>query len=147
MSIIRPFLLPLLVLLFLFFISHQAQAGDVVARSLLPRGTILATADIDIRSAPGEDIDSFRRLILGQQLRRTIYKGHKINENDLRAPILVRRNMEVQMIYKYGPLQITTAGRALGSGGKGDRIAVMNSNSRKKVDARIIGKNIVEVGQ
>ena len=143
----RVILLTLFALLFLGLIAYQAQAADIIAKSLLRRGTILTVSDIQIKSNAGEDEDSIRQIFLGQQLHRTIYQGHKIYNSDLGAPILVKRNADVQMRYRYGPLLITTKGRALNSGGKGEYITVINTNSRKKVEARIVNENIVEIGK
>lgn len=123
----------------------SANAAEVTASMTLPKGTVLGSSDFDVKLATSETYDSVRQDFSGKELRRTIYAGHTITKRDLQEPTLVRRNATVVMEYINGGLTISTYGRSLGQGAKGDVIEVMNINSRKKVMAIITGSDKVTV--
>ncbi len=132
----------------MFFVyPTHVLAADITANSVLKRGSILSRNDISVVLTSGENIDAIYSDYLGQQLRRTIYAGHKIEVRYLERPVLVKRNAQVNMIYRYGAMQLSAKGRALQAGARGEIISVMNVSSRKKVSAVILNNNIVEVGQ
>ena len=93
----------------------------------------------------GEDSQQLHAKFVGKQVKRTIYSGQVINAGFVGAPILVRRNSRVTMIYKNGVLEISVFGRALDEGGAGDIVTVMNLNSRKRVSGIVRDSGIVEV--
>jgi len=82
---------------------------------------------------------------VGMELKRAVYAGHKINMGFVGAPILVRRNSRVKMIYRLGRLEINAWGRALDEGGAGDVISIMNLESRKRIQGKILPSGIIEV--
>ena len=127
--------------------AFNAHAEDVTAAQMLRKGTVLTDADVDIKTLPSEDFAEVRLAFVGQELRRTIYAGHKINRAHVGAPILVKRNAPVTMIYNYGTMRLTAKGRALGAGSIGDTINVMNTSSRKKIIGIVTGPETVEVSQ
>lgn len=124
-----------------------AIAEEVTATQMLRKGTVLSDADIDIQVKTGEDFAAIRNVYIGQELKRTIYAGHKINRAHIGAPILVKRNAPVTMVYTYGSMRLTAKGRALGAGSIGDSISVMNISSRKKVIGIVSGPELIEVTQ
>lgn len=127
--------------------AFNAYAEDVTAAQMLRKGTVLTDADVNIKISPSEDFTEIRSAFVGQELRRTIYAGHKINRAHVGAPILVKRNAPVTMIYNYGTMRLTAKGRALGAGSIGDTINVMNTSSRKKIIGIVTGPETVEVSQ
>lgn len=124
-----------------------AGAEEVTATQVLRKGTVLTDADMDIKTTSDEDFSEVRSAYIGQELRRTIYAGHKINRAHVGAPIMVKRNSSVTMIYNYGAMRLTAKGRALGAGSIGDSINVMNISSRKKIIGIVSGPETVEVSQ
>lgn len=127
--------------------STPAWAAEITANKVLKRGSILTRSDISIVVNAGENLEAAKRDYVGQQLMRTVYAGHKIEARFMGAPVLVKRNAQVSMVYTFGAMQLSAKGRALQAGAKGETISVMNVNSRKKVFAVILDNNIVEVGQ
>ncbi len=127
------------------FIANTALAADITANSVLKRGTILTHNDVSISLNAGEDLASVRSVYIGKQLTRTVYAGHTIEARFVSAPILVKRNAQVSMIYTFGAMQLSAKGRALQAGAKGETISVMNTSSRKKITAIILASGLVEV--
>ncbi|PHR57712.1 MAG: flagella basal body P-ring formation protein FlgA [Robiginitomaculum sp.] len=129
----------------LLFLPFTALGAEVTASVLLRKGTIISDADIDIKIESHEDFSAVRLAYIGQELRRTIYAGHKISHAYVGPPIVVKRNGNVTMVYTYGSMKLTAKGRALNGGAVGDTITVMNTGSRKKVYGVIMGPEMVEV--
>jgi len=76
-----------------------------------------------------------------------IYPGRPVLAASLRRPALVERNQIVRLVYQTGALAIATEGRALGRGGAGEMIEVMNLSSHNKVTGLIGADGAVIVGQ
>lgn len=132
-------------LLFLALLPAAGLADELVATRHLPAGTILAPEDIAV--APGPRHDPALADALGQQLRTAVYEGRAISKGQLTAPTLVSRNQLVTLAYESAALRIETEGRALGSGGEGDIIRVMNLSSRATLMARINADGTLTVAQ
>lgn len=124
-----------------------AFAANVTANVNLPRGTIIAQQDINIKTSSGEVRSEVVSAYIGKEVKRTIPKGYKLNPAYVGNPIVVRRNARVNMIYRFGALELSAWGRALDEGGTGDTIRVMNLDSRKRVQGRILESGRVKVGQ
>lgn len=124
-----------------------ASAANVTANVNLPRGTIIAQHDIDIKTSSGEVRSEVASAYIGKEVKRSIPKGYKLNPAYVGNPIVVRRNARVNMIYRFGALELSAWGRALDEGGTGDTIRVMNLDSRKRVQGRILESGRIEVGQ
>ena len=133
--------------LLLFCLSAMCLSGpvwgdDVFATRTLRVGAIIAAQDV--KSDATEDDDVIARMI-GQEVRRAVYAGHRVTSGHLGPPTLVRRNEIVSMSYKVGGLGIRTEGRALAQGGFGEVVEVMNLSSRLTVRATVSGLRQVEV--
>ena len=122
--------------------AAHSPAADLVANRTLRAGTILAPGDLVIR---GDGDAAQLETLVGQEVRRAVYAGHVILPGDLGPPTLVRRNDVVTMIFRSGALGLRTEGRALGNGGLGERVEIMNLDSRMVVRAMVTGARQVEV--
>lgn len=128
-----------------FLIGSPALSGDLFASRTLRVGTILESGDLRVP----EDSDSLGNMeaMLGLEVRRAIYAGRRIAPRDLGPPTLIRRNDVVTVTYQSGSLGLRTQGRALGAGGLGEVVEVINLDTRLKVRARVIGSLAVEVSR
>lgn len=133
------------ILAVLLLLPISAEAGEVTAKMTLRRGTLLNDTNVSLAQDAGETIADLRKNFIGRELNRTIYAGHTIDIAYVRAPTLIKRNAQINMVYTYGALQLTAKGKALQTGGEGDLISVMNLSSRKKISATVIGIDRVEV--
>ncbi|MFD1882571.1 flagellar basal body P-ring formation chaperone FlgA [Paracoccus pacificus] len=122
----------------------EAAADSIVAARRLPAGTLLSLSDLRLDAEViGGLSDPLE--IEGKETRVTIYAGRAIRAEDLGPPTLVGRNDLVTMDFATGGLTISTEGRALGRGGQGDVIRVMNLASKNAVSARVTAQGRVEV--
>lgn len=114
---------------------------DLVAARNVRAGAILTAADI----VTPKGQDGLRRAadLIGQETLHALYQGQPFSEGDLHPQTIVARNALVKMEFVKGPMTITAAGRALDSGGMGERVRVMNLVSRRIVSTVVVGDNAV----
>ncbi|WP_322891196.1 MULTISPECIES: flagellar basal body P-ring formation chaperone FlgA [unclassified Yoonia] len=117
--------------------ATPASAETLLAARTIPAQSIITAEDL-VTSAqviPGSvsNPDS----IIGMETRVALYAGRPIRQGDVGFPAVVDRNQIIMLIYERNGLAISTEGRALGRGGPGDLIRVMNLSSRATVTARI----------
>ena len=132
-------------ILLLALLPAAALADDLVATRNLPAGTILTAGDVAVASSPRAGLAPADAL--GKQLRTAVYEGRPISKGQLTTPTLVSRNQLVTLAYENAALRIETEGRALGAGGEGDLIRVMNLSSRATLMARINADGTLTVAQ
>lgn len=122
------------------------QADTVLAARTLRAETIITERDLKMApgTTPGALDDPL--LAVGMEARVALYAGRPIRPEDVGPPAIVDRNQLVPLSYHAGGLSILTEGRALGRGGAGDVIRVMNLQSRTTVTGRIANDGRVVVG-
>lgn len=126
----------LVVIVAMFTGSACAADTIIAARNIRPQ-TILSEDDISIKS--GTTLGAFAdpTAVIGQETRSTLYAGRPIKSEDIGPPAIIDRNQIVIMAYSVGSLTITTEARALGRGGVGDVVRLLNLTSRATVEGRI----------
>lgn len=129
----------------LALLAAPASAATVTANETLQRGAVIQAGDLTIKVSANENREDILGAYLGKQLKRTVYAGYKLNPAFVGNPILVKRNSRVNMIYRFGRLEINAWGRALDEGGAGDVISIMNLESRKRIQGEILPSGIIEV--
>lgn len=123
-----------------------AAAESLVAARAIPVRTVIAAADLAAGAdqVPGALVDP--QNAIGRETRVTIFKGRPIRPGDLTEPTAVERNDVVQIRFTAGPLEITATGRALDRGARGDRVRVMNLETRSIVGGVVAAQGLVEAG-
>ena len=77
-------------------------------------------------------------------LKRPVAANEPLTYDLLETPALVKRWQEVELIAKIGGITVATTGKALETGREGDIIKVKNTNSNKKIEAKVVAPNQVE---
>lgn len=85
--------------------------------------------------------------IVGAQARRNVRAGEVLTEAAVVVPPVIKSGDEVRVSMSTSVIQVTTVGRASGSGHVGDLIRVLMPASRKGLKARITGPGSVEIVQ
>ncbi len=112
------------------------------------RGQPLSAADFTMEMRPQGSIPrdaASLQDVAGMAIKRRMSAGSFVTLSDLTEPVLIERNEIVTMIFRVGRLQLTTRGRALSEGSKGGIVPVMNLESKRIIDAEIMGDGIVSV--
>ncbi|MCT8972825.1 flagellar basal body P-ring formation chaperone FlgA [Microbaculum marinisediminis] len=120
----------------------------VLARAL-ERGEVISPRDIVIdrlpRSAVRSEMIVDADRLTGMSARRHLRDGVPLTADLLMEPILVHRGDLVTIIYRTPGLTLTTRGRALSAGARGEVIQVFNIQSKRTVEAEISGPGFVTV--
>lgn len=130
---------------FILTVAFPASAETLVAARTLRAQTILGPDDVVLADGtiPGTATDPNE--VIGLETRVAIYQGRPIRPANLGPPAIVDRNQAVVLLFAAGGLRITAEGRALGRGGAGDRIRVMNIASRTTVSGVVAGDGTIVV--
>ena len=114
-----------------------AFADTVVAARTIRSQAILGPSDLAMVSSdvPGGFADP--NAVIGLEARVVLYAGRPIRASDVGPPALVERNQIVMVYYRAGSLNIVMEGRTLARAGVGDRLRVMNLESRNTVTGTV----------
>lgn len=77
--------------------------------------------------------------LVGMTPRRALNSDQIILSSDITSPILVKRNDMISVTFKNGPIELSTKGRAVSEGAKGDVVQIMNASSKKIIEAIVTG--------
>jgi len=122
----------------------------VVPLREIAQGQLLKAADLAIERRPKAEVTATTLTTLvqaeGFAARHTLRAGGVIRQTDVAKPELVGRNENVTIVYEVPGILLTMAGKALDPGGLGDSISVTNPQSKRTIQATVIGPGRVKVG-
>ena len=121
----------------------------VVTKKPLGRHKPITEDDIemqkmDLAKLPS-DVITDPEVILGQRTRRAIGSRTVLRSNLVEFPPLLKRGDVVVILAETGGMKITTLGQVKKKGRLGERIPVMNFDSKKVLYARVLDSNTVKV--
>ncbi|MDX5594152.1 flagellar basal body P-ring formation chaperone FlgA [Pseudovibrio sp. SPO723] len=113
------------------------------------RGDIISSNDLRIERVPAQRMTRRAALdatqAVGQAARRSLRAGTILTENDITAPLLVKRGENIMVTYAIPGMQLTTIGRANADGAMGDIIEIKNMRSNKVVLGTVTGSGRAHV--
>ena len=111
-----------------------ASPTSLTANDLLRTGDIITSENV---SPEGDVWQDEHAVLLGREVRRTVYAGQQIRPQDTQSPRLVKRNQIVTLKYIRGGLEISLTGRAMGEAGLDESVPVLNLQSRQIVEGTV----------
>ena len=121
----------------------------VVTKKPLGRHKPITEDDIEIQKMDlahlPSDFITDPEVILGQRTRRAIGSRTVLRSNLVEFPPLVKRGDVVLILVETGGLKITALGQVKKKGRLGERIPVINFDSKKVLYARVLDSNTVKV--
>ncbi len=121
-----------------------------VPKAAIKRGEKITAASLTDQDFPLNEINSdqivTREEMIGKIAKTYLRAGEPIEPQDLAAPILVKRNQKVKMIFEKAGLYIVTEGRALDNAGAGETVKVMNEAGKTVVTGAVTAQGEVRVG-
>ncbi len=118
-----------------------------VLKRRLRKSQIIAEDDIEWISMRSDRVS--RNVItdagdlIGKAPRRPLTAGSLIRMADVREPVLVAKGNTVTMVYKTRFMTLTARGKALDDGSRGATVRVMNPQSKRVVEAKVVSADRV----
>lgn len=127
---------------------HQTVSLPAPRRAIAP-GEVIAAHDlqwITVRDDGGrlDQIADMSRLV-GLTPRYRLRPGEPVRQGDVRAPVVVERDSTVLITLRTANMTLTAQGRAVEDGAQGETIRVVNSQSKKTIEATVAGPGTVTV--
>jgi flagella basal body P-ring formation protein FlgA len=112
-------------------------------------GEVLKASDLTVLKRPEAQADSVLTdpsAVAGLAARHQLRPGQPLAAADVMKPQIVLRNDSVTIVYQAPGLTLTLRGQAQDAGALGDTISIVNSESKRVVQAVVSGPDRVTVG-
>lgn len=129
------------------FFATPVLGDTIVPTRTLRSHTIIGPKDVLAKDVAVDGAFELVANVIGQEARVTLYAGRPIRFEDIGPAAIIERNQIIKLVYRRGGLRISADARALGRGGVGDLIRVMNLASRSTVSGIVGADGVVTVGQ
>jgi len=120
-----------------------------VLNRAIARGETVQAGDLTLERRRREtlpaDVSPDAPALAGRVARRVLAAGTVLRANDLAKPEIVARGEVVTVFYEIPGMTLTLRGKASEAGAQGDTIAVVNPQSKKTLQATVIGPGKVVV--
>jgi len=127
-------------------LAGPAFGQSVVALSGIRAQTVISADMVALSEADTLGAYSALEDVIGLEARVNIYPGRPILLDALGAPAILERNQAVVMRFTRGALSIFSEGRVLDRAGVGERVRVMNMDSKTVIFGRVGADGVIEVG-
>ncbi len=117
---------------------HRLMPGDIVG------GTDIQMARLRANAIRGEVVQVAAQAV-GMAMRHPVGPGAPLPLADLVRPFMVQKGEPVQMLLDTPGISVAAQGVAMDSGATGERVRVLNVQSRAIVDAEVAGTGRVRV--
>jgi flagella basal body P-ring formation protein FlgA len=155
MMIIRSLAVALAVLALPFFANMALANGVadmriVVPSHSIPRGTTISDSDLSYQTVAPDSVQAgivtSMNDLDGMETRRTLRAGEPVRPDDVRKPILVTKGSTVTIIFNAPGITLTAVGKAMGEGGMGETVTVLNPISYRQITCTVSGAGAVRAG-
>ena len=117
--------------------ARDLATGDVIQ----PQDLIWSKAAAAPLDAP-RDVDA----VVGLAARRPLRQGDAVGAHDVTAPIVIRAGDTVMVTWSEGGVTLTLQGKAIGNAAVGESVSVLNTASKKSIEAVASGPDEALVG-
>jgi flagella basal body P-ring formation protein FlgA len=117
--------------------AHSLSTGDIVQ----PQDLIWAKA-----AAAPTDAPRSADAVIGMAARRPLREGDAALRHDVAAPIVIRAGDTVQVVYADGGVTLMLQAKAMANAAAGDTLNVLNTASKKLIEAVATGPDQAVVG-
>ena len=119
-------------------------AEAVITLRAIAQGAVLKASDVMIERRPKTDVVAVED-VLGFTAKRALKPGQVIRAADVMKPDLVGRDATVTISYEVPGMMLTIRGKALEAGAMGDVVNVLNTQSKRTIQATVSGPGRVTV--
>ncbi|HSC61121.1 MAG TPA: flagellar basal body P-ring formation chaperone FlgA [Rhizomicrobium sp.] len=153
--IVRALIVALAVLALPLFANMALANGVadmriVVPSHSIPRGTTISDSDLSYQNVDASSVQagvvSSMNDLDGMETRRVLRAGEPIRPDDVRKPILVTKGSMVTINFIAPGITLTAVGKAMGEGGMGETVTVLNPISYRQISCTVTGAGTVRAG-
>jgi flagella basal body P-ring formation protein FlgA len=119
-------------------LAHRLNRGDVIQPSDVTLAKVAA-------NQIGRDTMTDAKALIGLEATRLLAAGAPVRVQDVRPQVLVPKNSMVTIVLRAGGMELSVQGKALDEGGRGDVVKVMNTKSKRVLEAQVSGAGTVVV--
>jgi flagella basal body P-ring formation protein FlgA len=119
--------------------ARSLSAGELVQPSDLTFAKVASFAVPPDAPRDAEDV-------IGKIARRPLRAGAPVAEHDVTAPQVIKANDEVSVAYRFDGVNLVLQGKAMGSATIGEPVEIMNTVSKKTIQAVASGPDEAVVG-
>jgi flagella basal body P-ring formation protein FlgA len=112
--------------------AHNLAAGEIV------RPEDVVWAKVQSHMVPA-DAPTDPAQMIGEAARHTLREGSVAAGRDLMAQQVIKKDEVISVTYDMGGVSLTLQGKALGAAGVGDVVQVLNTQSKKTIEAVATG--------
>ncbi len=132
------------------FTAARRGGGSVLtyARNLAA-GEVVQPEDVvwsDAPSSASADAPRDSSSVIGLAAKRALRAGAAVSQADVGAPRVVKKDDVIAVAYQAGGVKLVLQGKALADGGVGDEVNVLNTASKKIIQATVTGPGAAIVG-
>ena len=125
------------------------ETNAIVVQKPLNRNQTIEKEDVaiismDMADLPSNYVSSLEDVV-GKKTLRAMNPKEVLRSDIVELPPMVKRNDRVSIVAESGSLRITAAGEVKESGGRGERVKVINLSSNKEIFARVLDPKTVQV--
>lgn len=118
--------------------SSGRQGEMIILLRDVGRGQRISEADLGWGDKPGMTARSGvndMALAVGMEAKRPLKSGQPLQSADFKQPDLIKKGQPVKLVYASPGLKLTVDGLAQNDAGKGESVRVLNSYSKRTIDA------------
>ncbi|MEY4254782.1 MAG: hypothetical protein RLZZ141_9 [Pseudomonadota bacterium] len=112
--------------------SRSLSSGDIIQPEDLTYSPVLVQAVPNDAPRNADDV-------IGMSVKRPLRIGQAVSARDLLAPVVIRRDDLVQVTYRDGSIVLSLEAKAMGQAAVGEHLTLMNTSSKKSIEAVAIG--------
>jgi flagella basal body P-ring formation protein FlgA len=119
-------------------LSRRIATGDTVGRDDIQWQTVRAeTVARNVILEPEK--------IIGMEAKHPLPDGQPLRVGDVRAPLIVTKGSLITMVVQSPTMTLTSKGKAMEDGAKGDAVKIQNTQSKIIVEGEVISPGTVRV--
>ncbi len=130
-------------------VQLRVYRSVLVAVAPIGRGAAAAPEQFSVErreaAADGDTVVASVESVRGMRLRRSFSAGETVHPSDLEPLPVIRRGDKVMATLGLGGITVTVSGIALDDGAVGQRVAIKNDRSGRRLQATVMGPGSVRI--
>lgn len=124
-------------------IDVPALERDIAIGETIADGDLITIEVAEHRA--GSTLLTSRENVIGQAARRPLRARAPLFAYDVRKPVLIKKGDLVTIVYGLPGIELSAQGQAQANAAQGETVSILNTHSRRTIEARVVGAGTVSV--